>query len=82
MNISYWLTRIWNFIDERDIDKHIVCLAIFYGSFRVMRWSFEFAQKLDTQPGLEVAAIIGSITVPLTVILPFALKFYFNARTE
>jgi hypothetical protein len=81
MNLD-WLRRFWNFIDDRDIDKHFVALVIILGAFKVMQWSFAFAEKVDHQPGFEVAAVIASITAPLAVILPIVVNFYFKARTD
>ena len=82
MNHFDWLTRFWDFVEERDIDEKLVCIAIFYGSFDVIRWAFRFAEKVDNQPGLEVAAIIGAITLPLTYILPKTLEFFFRNKSQ
>lgn len=74
-----WITRAWDWIDARDIDKHVVSLAILYGTVRVTAWSMVFAEH-GNRPGLEVAAIIGAVAAPYMALQAAAIKWYFDAR--
>ena len=74
------LTRAWDWIDERDIDKHIVSLAVLAGTVKVTTWAMGFATG-SPRPGLEVAAIIAAVSGPFMALQAAAIKFYFEART-
>lgn len=73
------LTRVWDWIDKRDIDKHIVSVAILYGTVQQVAWAMAFAAA-SPRPGLEVAAIIAAVTTPYAALQAAALKFYFESR--
>lgn len=76
-----WLTRFWDWIDERDIDKHVVSVVIMAGTVILSQWAMTFANT-STREGMEVAAIIAAVCAPYTALQAAALKWYFNARTE
>jgi hypothetical protein len=76
-----WLTRWWDWIDKRDIDKHLLSMGIFYGTVKLTEWAMAFAQAHPDKPGLELAAIIGAVTGPYMALQAAAVKFYFDART-
>lgn len=69
----------WNFIDRRQIDAYAVSVIILYGTVDVMRWAMHFAEA-GNRPGLEVAAIVGAITGPYSLLQAAAIKFLFEAR--
>jgi hypothetical protein len=73
------ITRWWDWIDDRDIDKHAVSLVILYGTWAITRWAMNFAET-GNRPGLEVAAIIGAVVAPYMALQGAAIKFYFAAR--
>jgi hypothetical protein len=75
-----WLTRAWDWIDQRDIDKHIVSLIILAGTAHVTLWAMHYAET-GNRPGLEVAAIIAAVTAPYMALQGAAIKFYFASRT-
>lgn len=74
------LSQAWDWIDNRDIDKHAVSLAILYGTAVVTRWAMRFAEEGD-RPGLEVAAIIGAVLAPYMALQAAAIAWYFRARS-
>lgn len=75
-----WFTRFWDWIDARDIDKHIMSVIIMYGTWEISRWAMLFATMAE-RPGLEVAAIIGAVIAPYMALQAAALKWYFDARS-
>ena len=76
-----WLTRGWDWIDARDIDKHLLSLAIFYGTIKITTWAMHYADKHSTSSGIEVAAVVAAVMAPYMALQGAAIKFYFEART-
>lgn len=75
-----WFTRGWDWIDERDIDKHIASLGIFYGTVLVTQWAMRYADTHADNSGVEVAAVIAAIMAPYMALQAAAISFYFKAR--
>lgn len=75
-----WLTRIWDWIDARDIDKHIVVVVTMCWTWRLTEWSMHYAAT-SPRPGLEVAAILAAVGAPFLAMQGAALKWYFEARS-
>lgn len=71
---------LWDWFDKRDIDKHIVTLAILYGTKMLTDWAMLFAATNAARPGIEIAAIIAAVTGPYMVLQTAAIKFYFESR--
>lgn len=75
------LTRIWDWIDKRDIDKHVLSIVILYGTKILTSWAMAFATANSGKSGIEIAAIIAAVTGPYMVLQAAAIKFYFEARS-
>lgn len=75
-----WLTRLWDWVDARDVDKHIVSIVIIFGTFKITQWAMDYAEIYAEKPGLEVAAIIAAVLAPYMALQAAAIKFYFEAR--
>ena len=76
-----WITRAWDWIDERDVDKHAVSWAILYGTVVVTRWAQHYAEVSAGKNGVEVAAVIAAVLVPYMALQGAAIKWYFEARS-
>lgn len=74
-------SEAWDFIDRRQIDAYAVSLVILYGTVDIMRWAMHFAE-VGNRPGLEIAAIVGAITGPYSILQGAAIKFLFDARQK
>ena len=74
-------SQLWEWIDERDIDKHLLSIVILLGTFKVTSWAMGFAEMVRSQSGIEVAAIIAAVTAPYMALQAAAIAFYFKART-
>jgi hypothetical protein len=74
-------TRIWDWIDKRDIDKHVVSIVVLYGTKILTSWAMAFATAHADKPGLEIAAIIAAVTGPYMALQAAAIKFYFDSRS-
>jgi len=72
-------SQFWDWVDKRAIDKHIVSLAILYGTVEITRWAMHYAEA-SARPGIETAAIIAAVLVPYNALQGAAIGFYFNAR--
>jgi hypothetical protein len=75
------LTRIWDWIDKRDIDKHVVSIVVLWGTKILTSWAMTFATAHADKPGLEIAAIIAAVTAPYMALQAAAIKFYFDSRS-
>jgi hypothetical protein len=75
------LSNLWDWIDERDIDKHTLSVGIFYGTIKLSAWAMAFAELHSDKSGIEVAAIIAAVTAPYMALQAAAISFYFKART-
>lgn len=70
----------WDFVDSRDIDKHVMAWAIFAITVHLMIWSAHFAQT-SLRPGAEIAEILGAIWAPWNLVQAGVVAWYFRART-
>ena len=73
--------QFWDFVDKRDIDKHIMSWAVLYGTVIVTRWGMNYAEAHADKAGLEVAAVMAAIMAPYMALQAAAIGFYFRART-
>tara|TARA_R110000868_G_scaffold411755_1_gene708947 strand:- start:45661 stop:45969 length:309 start_codon:yes stop_codon:yes gene_type:complete len=73
-------SEFWDFIDKRQIDKHLVSLGVFIGTVIVTRWAMGYAGSHADKSGIEVAAIIAAVNVPYMALQTAAISFYFRAR--
>lgn len=74
-------SRMWDWIDERQIDKHFVSLVIMFGTIIITRWAMAYADAHADKAGLEVAAVMAAILAPYMALQGAAISFYFKART-
>jgi hypothetical protein len=87
--------EFWDFIDERDIDKHVTAVTvltfIIVGTYHVVSWGMDsysywvaLLQAGKSVPGSDVALVIGAVSAPwtliVTTVVPFLLSFYFKSR--
>lgn len=49
-------------------------------TWRAFTWAAEFAYAITGRPGLDIAAIIGAVTVPITALQGFVFKWYMEAK--
>lgn len=72
---------VWDFIDKRDIDKHVTTWAVFSVTIKLLFWSITFA-TISTRPGGEVAEIIAAIWAPWNIVQAAVLGWYFSRRNH
>lgn len=73
-------SQFWDWIDKRDIDKHLISLGVLYGTVEVTAWAMRYAEHA-ARPGLEVAAIVAAVGAPYMALQAAAIAFYFRSRT-
>lgn len=79
-NVASFLSSCWDFIDKRDIDKHAICWSVFYVTIKLLIWTCHFAAT-SPRPGMEVAAIIGAVWGPWSLVQGGVINWYFNTKT-
>lgn len=75
-----WITRWWDWIDARDIDKHVVSVAILFGTVKVTHWAMAYASAESDKSGAEVAMVIAAVVAPYMALQAAAIQQYFKAR--
>ena len=77
-------SQAWDWIDKRDIDKHVASITVLYGTWIVTDWAMGFAAaaSIAGRNGVESAALIAAVTAPYMALQAAALAFYFKARTR
>jgi hypothetical protein len=76
-----WLTRIWDWIDKRDIDKHVVSIFVLLKTYDVTHWAMTFANEHHDKSGVEIGATIVAVLGPYSLLQAAVIKWYFEART-
>lgn len=79
VGMSEHVKTFWDFIDSRAIVRRIVLFATLWLTFRSFYWAAHFAE-ISTRTGLDVAAIIGAVTAPVSLLLSAVSKFYSESR--
>lgn len=81
---AWWCVKraseFWDFIDNRDIDKHAASVFVMIGTWRLTEWAMAYAAAYHTKSGVEIAAIIAAVTAPYMALQAAVLAFYFKAR--
>ena len=75
------IATFWNFVDSRAIVRRIVLFVTLWMTYRSFTWAAEFAET-TTRTGLDVAAIIGAVTAPVSALLASVAKFYGDSRRD
>ena len=79
IGIAALLARFWDWIDQRDVDKHLMAWAIMYLTIKMSLWTVDFVGA-TTRAGTDVAAIIAAIWLPWSGVQAVVIKWYFDAR--
>jgi len=82
--VALRMADMWDWVDKRDIDKHAITGFGLYLAAKATFWGMDFANLAIAAkvPGLEIAAIIASVTAIVSMMAGVIVKFHFNARTE
>lgn len=73
-------SEFWDWVDKRDLDKHTISIAIFYGTIKITNWAMDYAATHTEKTGIEAAAIIAAVAAPYMALQAAAIGFYFKAR--
>lgn len=71
--------RVMDVVDRRQLLRRGAFVWMLYLTTKVTIWTTDFAWQ-SSRPGLEVAAIIGAIWMPLTALQGALFKFYDQAQ--
>lgn len=73
------LDRFWNWIDDRCVVRRLVLLVTLWMTWECYQWAAEFAQTTD-RTGMDIAAIIGAVTAPISLLQGAVFKVYSEGR--
>lgn len=74
------LTRFWDWIDQREVDKHLLSLGVFMGTVKVTEWAMAYAAAHPDKSGTDVGLVIAAVTGPYSLLQAACVKFYFDNR--
>lgn len=74
------LTRFWDWIDRREIDKHLLSIGVFWGTVKITEWAMVYASAHIDKSGVDVGAVIAAVTGPYSLLQAACVKFYFDNR--
>ena len=69
----------FDIIDNRKIIRRFVFIWVLWMTERTIIWSLAFAQN-SPRPATEIALIIGTVFVPLNLLLGYVWKGYDSSR--
>jgi hypothetical protein len=75
------MTVLWDWFDQRDVEKHLVAIFTLALTFVTVRWSMHYADVNQARNGTDIGLIIAAINVPMTALQAAVIKWYFGART-
>ena len=73
---------VWDWVDKRDIDKHLASWFIFVATWDITHWALNFVSTHPEKSGTEAAAVIAAVMFPWSGLQAAALKWYFDSRAS
>lgn len=77
----------WDWIDRRDVDKHVMAWAVFIftiaGTWYLIDWTLDYAYTHPEKSGVELGLIVAAYMVPwngVLAVLTFVIKWYFERK--
>lgn len=70
--------QFWDWVDERDIDKHVVTTVVLWNTISITKWGMSFA---SANPTLDGATILAAVIAPFSLLQAAAIKWFYDART-
>lgn len=76
-DIAVALSAFWDWVDKRDIDKHVMSWAVFAVTVCLLVWSCHFAIN-SPRNGTDVAAILAAVWGPWNLVQAAVVNWYFQ----
>lgn len=75
------ITQLWDWVDQRGIVRRVVLFSTLYMTWEAYQWAAMFSAT-TSRTGMDVAAIIGAVTAPISMLQAAAFKVYSDSRGE
>lgn len=75
------MNGVWNWINTHSIIRRIVLFITLWMTWEAFVWAKEYAEFSEL-PGIEMAAVMGAVTAPITLLQGFVFKVYAEGRKE
>ncbi len=79
------LTQFWDWVDGRDIEKHMMAWAVFIatlsGTWYLVDWTLDYAYAHPERSGVELGLLVAAYMVPwngVLTVFAFVVKWYFE----
>jgi hypothetical protein len=80
--VAHRMSEAWDFIDNRDIEKYVLIVWVFAFTTLLSYHLILFADRHMDKSGIELAAVIGAITLPWSWVAKAAVEWFFKARMD
>lgn len=78
--VKKWFTDMFDFIDDRFIVRRFAFFWVMYLTYKILMWSLGYVEANPNKPGLEMAAILGAVWGPMSILQGAVFKFYDDGR--
>lgn len=74
-------SEAWDFIDKRDIDKHVVAWIVLYVTVYLLDWTLDYIYAHPDKSGVDLGLVVAAYMVPWSAVQAAVIKWYFEARS-
>lgn len=75
------LKAFLDFLDNRAVFRRVAFMVSVWMTWAAFEWAKDFAIN-TTRDGLQIAAIIGAVTAPISALCGYTFKVYTDDRTQ
>ena len=75
------LTAVWDWVDTRRIFRRCCVIWCLWMTWRITEWSMGFAEASTARTGIDIAAIIAAVGVPIAALQGLVVRDYFESRS-
>lgn len=80
--VALRMSQAWDFVDKRDIDKHVMAWMTFGLTFYLVDWTLDYIYAHPEKSGADLGFIVAAYMVPLNLMQAAVIKWYFDARSN
>lgn len=78
--VAHRFSLLWDFIDKRDIDKHLMAWATFYITIYLVDWTLDYIYQHPEKSGAELGMVVAAYMVPWNLTQAVVIKWYYESR--
>ncbi len=75
-------TGVADLLDDGKWNKKAILYVTLYITIWSLRWAFEYTISQSGSPGIDTAAVIGAVMLPISGLQAAVVKFYLDESTR